>query len=302
MAGTLTRPRDAPSDILPIQSLQPEDADKLRLPDRRSVRALRQTLERHPGRSVWSRSTLEYAIVGPWRHRPEIASVDELVSVRSTEALLRSAFERCVAQGNDLMLIIELDSQRSPTRFERAGLELLEEVITYEMSAPSTAWQPRSPTQLTNVDARDSGMLDRVTRLDQSAFPWLWRNNRTEFDIYVRTPGVNLAVIESAGEPIAYVGMTLFGGWGHIDRIAVAPDRQGRGIGLELLTLAVASMRRQGANRIALSTQRTNWRSQRLYERFGFRRTFDHDYRLFGRWSGPEPRASSAAAAELLLA
>lgn len=254
---------------------------------------MRQTLELYPGRSVWAPATLEYALMGPWRNRSEIASVDELVAARHAESLLRAAFERCVAHGDELMLTIELDSQRSPTRHERAGLEMLEEVITYEMTAPQEPWRPGRTVRRVPVDAGDARAVDLVTRMDQAAFPWLWCNSRAEFDMYLRIPGVEVTVIEVNDEPIAYIGATMFAGWAHLDRIAVSPDRQGRGFGREALGLAVDSMRRRGARRVALSTQRTNWRSRRLYERFGFRRTYDHDYRLFGRWTRPERHAGS---------
>ena len=90
---------------------------------------------------------------------------------------------------------------------------------------------------------------------------------------------------------MAYFGVTLFPDWGHLDRIAVVPLQQGRGFGLETLGLAVATMRKRGARRVGLSTQRSNRRSQQLYERFGFQRTPAHDYRLFGAWCRPEPHA-----------
>jgi len=99
-------------------------------------------------------------------------------------------------------------------------------------------------------------------------------------------------MVEADGEAVAYFGVTLFPDWGHLDRVAVVPEHQGRGLGLETLGLAVDTMRRRGARRVGLSTQRTNVRSQRLYERFGFQRTPDHDYRLFGAWCRPERRAS----------
>jgi ribosomal protein S18 acetylase RimI-like enzyme len=236
-------------------------------------------------------STLEYALIGPWRNRPEIASIEDLVAVRHMEELLRAAVERCAEHGDDLVLTIELDSRRSPARYERAGLEMLEEVITYEMSIAREPWSGSGRIHLVRVNANDEAAVERVTDMDQASFPWLWRNNRAEFDVYLHTPGVEVWLVESDGEPVAYFGVTLFPDWGHLDRVAVVPEHQGRGFGLETLGLAVDTLRRRGARRAGLSTQRTNWRSQRLYERFGFRRTRDHDYRLFGAWCRPERRA-----------
>lgn len=295
MAATLSPPRHIRTPLGLIQTLEPDDIAMLRLPGQRGARALRLDLERHPGRSVWAPSTLEFAIIGPWRNRPEIACVNELVAVRHAEPLLRAAFERCVEYGDDLLLALELELQRSPTRFERAGMELLEEVITYEMPAPRQTWRPRQSLQYSPVHVGDKCAMDVVSRIDQAAFPWLWRNSRSEMDVYLSTPGVEVALVEIDGEPVAYTGITLFNGWGHLDRIAVVPEWQGDGFGLDALGLAVDTMRRRGAQRVALSTQRTNRRSQRLYERFGFRRTYDHDYRLFGRWTLPDRQRNESA-------
>lgn len=276
------RTRAPHDDIL---TLEPEDLPRLRLNGARSMHALRDEIARYPGRSVWAPSTLEFAIVSPWRNRPEIACVTELVAVRHAESLLRAAFDRCAEQGDDLFLALELETQRSPTRYERAEMALIEEVITYEIRTPRDAGSANPSVRLRSVHALDEPAIAAVTRIDRAAFPWLWRNSRAEFDAYLCTPGVEVALIEADGAAVGYIGITHFAGWGHLDRIAITPDRQGHGFGLDALHLAVAAMRRRGARRIGLSTQRTNRRSQKLYERFGFRRTFENDYRLYGRWT-----------------
>jgi ribosomal protein S18 acetylase RimI-like enzyme len=249
---------------------------------------MRRLLEVHPGRSVWVPATLEYALIGPWRNRPEIGSVEELVAVRHLEELLRAAVERCAEQGDELVLTVELDSRRSPARYERAGLEMLEEVITYQLGIGREPWSGSAHIRLGRVDPRDEEAVNLVTSIDRASFPWLWRNNRAEFDVYLDTPGVEVWLVEADGEPVAYFGVTLFPDWGHLDRVAVVPNLQGRGFGLETLGLAVDTMRQRGGRRVGLSTQRTNRRSQRLYERFGFQRTPEHDYRLFGAWCQAE--------------
>ncbi|MCC2629622.1 MAG: GCN5-related N-acetyltransferase [Thermomicrobiales bacterium] len=254
---------------------------------------MRRLLDLHPGRSVWVPTTLEYALIGPWRNRPEIASIEDLVAVRHLEELLRAAIERCADQGDELVLTVELDSQRSPARYERAGLDMLEEVITYELGSVREAWSGSGRIRLVRVQANDKAAIDLVTSIDQASFPWLWRNNRAEFDAYLDTPGVEVWLLEADDDPVAYFGVTLFPDWGHLDRIAVVPQQQGRGFGLETLGLAVDTMKKRGARRVGLSTQRSNRRSQRLYERFGFQRTPAHDYRLFGAWCRPEQPARS---------
>ena len=296
MAGTLTPVRGSRITAPEVRPLEREDIPALRLPGRRGADSVRKLFELHPGRSVWVPSTLEYALIGPWRNRPEIASIEDLVAVRHMDELLCAAVERCAAHGDDLVLTVELDSRRSPTRYERAGLEMLEEVITYEMGIMREPWSRSERMRLVGVSAFDEEDIDRVCDIDQASFPWLWRNSRAEFDVYLQTPGVEVWLVEADGEPVAYFGITLFPDWGHLDRVAVVPEHQGRGLGLDTLGLAVDTMRRRGARRVGLSTQGTNWRSQRLYERFGFSRTPDHDYRLFGAWCRPEHRADLLAA------
>lgn len=293
MAGVLAPPRGSRISTSVVRTLEPGDVAALRLPGSRGAESVRRLLELHPGRSVWVPSTLEYALIGPWRNRPEIASIEELVAVRHLDELLQAAVERCAEQGDELILTVELDSRRSPARYARAGLEMLEEVITYELGIGREPWSSSGRIRLVRLDANHAAAIDVVTTIDQASFPWLWRNNRVEFEVYLQTPGVEVWLIEADGQPVAYFGVTLFPDWGHLDRIAVVPEQQGRGFGLEALGLAVDTIRQRGARRVGLSTQRTNRRSQRLYERFGFQRTPDHDYRLFGAWCRPVDRAGA---------
>ena len=125
MAATLALARQTCAPLVDILTIEPDDVPSLRLSGARSTHALRQDIKRYPGRSVWAPTTLEFAIVGPWRNRLEIACITELNAVRHAEPLLRAAFERCVIQGDELFLALELETQRSPTRYERAGMELI---------------------------------------------------------------------------------------------------------------------------------------------------------------------------------
>lgn len=284
MAGALASFRPSRSMTPAVLPLGPEDVPSLHLPAGRSNQAMREALARYSGRSVWIPETLEYALLGPWRHRPEIANIDELVAVRHLELLLHRAFEQCAERGDALMLAIELESNRRGSRFARAGLEMLEEVITYEIEIARVPQQQSPGLRLARVGAGNARAIERLIEIDHAAFPWLWRNSAAEFEAYLRTPGVDVSFVERDGERIGYVGTTNFFGWGHLDRIAIDPGLQGQGIGRAALSLTVEAMRRRGASRAGLSTQRTNEISQRLYHRFGFVRTPSHDYQLYGAW------------------
>ena len=99
MAGLLAPPRGARVSSSVVRTLAPGDVPALRLPGSRGADSVRRMLDLHPGRSVWVPATLEYALIGPWRNRPEIASIEDLVAVRHLEELLRAAVERCADHG-----------------------------------------------------------------------------------------------------------------------------------------------------------------------------------------------------------
>jgi ribosomal protein S18 acetylase RimI-like enzyme len=271
----------------PIRVLTAADVPALRLDGggRIGEAALRRVLVEYPGRSVWMPASLEFALLAPWRHRDEIALVQELDAAAHGEALLAAAVERCRATGVALTLVIEVEDRRRPGFYAGGGLEPIEEVITYELGPPIPA-AARSGDNgglaFERVLPGDAIGMAELGRIDHAAFPWLWWNSEAEFAVYAATVGVRLFLVREGRRAVGYLGITSYPGWGHLDRIAVDPGLYGRGYGRRLLTFAVATLVAAGARRIALSTQRANVRSQRLYERAGFRRSPGFDYRLYG--------------------
>jgi ribosomal protein S18 acetylase RimI-like enzyme len=127
------------------------------------------------------------------------------------------------------------------------------------------------------------GTLETLIDVDSNSFPWLWRNSADEFREYFAQPGVEIFVLRVRGRAVGYLGITVFPGWGHIDRLAVVHGYQGRGLGRSLTEFAINRLASLGAVRVGLSTQQRNERSQTLYSRLGFRRQLSGDYRIYGR-------------------
>ena len=82
-------------------------------------------------------------------------------------------------------------------------------------------------------------------------------------------------VAELGGAPAGYAFVTAHHGGRlvHLVRIAVLPAHRGMGLGARLLAEVVGYARGLGADSLTLNTQTHNAPAQRLYERFGFRRT-----------------------------
>lgn len=266
--------------------LSEADIPQLRLPGRRSNEQMRDTLRSRPGRSVWVPGTLEHLLIASWRNRRDISSIEEISAVRHLPALVEQALAQCHQHGDELLLALELESHRGRSRLERAGLPQLEEVITYEIEAMRMPHVQAAHLHAVPVYREDNALLSQVLALDNAAFPWLWRNSLEEFWEYLDSPGVEVLAIFAEDQLVAYIGFTEFEGWGHIDRVAAQPERQGEGFGQAAVALGLDALRRGGARRVGLSTQRSNVRSQRLYERLGFQRTPELDYHLYGAWTG----------------
>ena len=67
-------------------------------------------------------------------------------------------------------------------------------------------------------------------------------------------------------------------GEGEFRMLAVAPQAQGRGVGLALAEMVVERFRSEGARGVALSSLATMVGAHRIYDRLGFRRDPERDW------------------------
>ncbi len=260
------------------------------------INELNRTVSIFPGRSLWIPEADELLVVSPWRNREEIAAVVQISAVRRLDELIGAARRAAFRLGAHAFVMPEWNETRNPQFYERNGLQIFEDVVSFEAgtgaSHPSDL-RRGNPTQLLTVDGP---LLDHILAIDHAAFPWLWRNSRLEFEHYLLTPGVEIwAHRDANGEPVSYVGITSYAGWGHLDRVAVVPGQQGRGYGEAAVLFAIARLRQLGARRVGLSTQRSNVRSQRLYLRIGFQQTRQNDYRIYGTLAPDAPAEARMA-------
>ena len=288
----LRRRSGTSSDDQRITPLTLDDVSRLPLTwyHRHDRAEIRRLIRNFPGRSVWQPNTGEFALIGPWRHRTDIVQVAELSAQSSAIALIESAAASAGHLGADLMVILESDERRRPSFYRSIDFDHLEDVITLELGIRPDAAD--ATTDLTFVRVvPESPEYDQIRRIDDLAFPWLWRNGSIEFSAYIRMPDVRIYLGLDNGRPVSYHGITLYRGWGHLDRIAVLPELQGQGVGFQTLRHAAAVMARAGAETVGLSTQGHNDQSRQLYERFGFVRQSNNDYRIYGRSLRDEPLA-----------
>lgn len=295
MIGRLTG-SEARQSAPDLKVLEPGDVSSLRLPwdGRFSLPELDRIAEATPRLSVWNRRTGEFLIGGAWRHRREVATIFELGATGGAIVLIDAWADVCRDAGIDLVIVSEQVERRKREFYESAHFELMEEIIVYELARVRAQPPDLGGLHFESFDVENERQFDELLELDHAAFPWLWWNSEQEIRQYAGSPGVSIDLgRDMSGRVVVYTGTTRYRTWGHLDRIAVSPERQGQGLGRAGLDFAAMTLARSGARRVGLSTQARNTRSRTLYEAYGFRRSPGHDYNLFGRWLRP-PDAATA--------
>ncbi len=133
---------------------------------------------------------------------------------------------------------------------------------------------------LENLDRQDSALLRRSRRLDRgailaadaAAFDSFWQLDDVGLAEAIRaTPTARVRVAEIDHHVVGYAVNGRSGVAGYLQRLAVHPDAQGRGLGRSLVLDGLRWMRRRGAVHALVNTQMANERAFQLYLAVGFR-------------------------------
>jgi ribosomal-protein-alanine N-acetyltransferase len=114
--------------------------------------------------------------------------------------------------------------------------------------------------------------LPEVAVVDSAAFDILWQNSLHTLE-RAYPQAVIATVAEVDGRVIGYQISTRSPVGAHLARLAVSPDKQGRGIGHALLADLVQKADRHGMYHLTVNTQDDNLTSLALYLKSGFRET-----------------------------
>ena len=121
--------------------------------------------------------------------------------------------------------------------------------------------------------------LPGIEQIDADAFGGVWQNSQSCLEIAFRQ-SVIATVTEIDGSIAGYQISTATQAGGHLARLAVDPEYQGRGIGYKLVLDMLAQFQRRGAHSVTVNTQHDNLVSLSLYQKAGFVRTGE-EYPLF---------------------
>lgn len=111
--------------------------------------------------------------------------------------------------------------------------------------------------------------LPGVQVIDEAAFTPVWQNSLTYLEIAFRQ-AMWATVAETARTLVGYQISTPTSVGGHLARLAVLPQHQGKGIGYALLYDLLDQFNRRGARAVTVNTQKDNYASLALYRKAGF--------------------------------
>ncbi|MDQ3947235.1 MAG: GNAT family N-acetyltransferase [Actinomycetota bacterium] len=151
--------------------------------------------------------------------------------------------------------------------FLRTGFAVQEELdlLTHDLGR-----LPPRPHGLRRAWRRDR---PAVIEVDALAFPPFWRLHEGGLEeALAATPSVRFRVAGRGRGGLAGYAIAGRGGdTGYLQRLAVHPAARGRGLGRTLVVDALVWLRRRGAARAMVNTQRTNEGALALYQACGFR-------------------------------
>lgn len=184
----------------------------------------------------------------------------------------RWTIERCVeqlaAQGYRAALTSALNAvEQRP--FLEAGFTVHERLhlLRHDLVRLPDPVRLPAPLRLRRGRRRDrAGAL----RVDAAAFAPFWRfDTRGLADARSATPSSRFRVVDD-GTVVAYAVTGRAGSIGYLQRLAVLPERQRRGIGRALTIDGLHWARRRGAASLLVNTQESNTAAVELYESLGF--------------------------------
>ena len=209
----------------------------------------------------------EHYRVGSWRGQPAIGYVAPL---SPPELLTRTGLEQVLARlarrGYREVLTAAL-TESEQSFFRGAGFAVHERLHLLQHDLEAVAPPATGPSELRRIRRWHHRALLGV---DARSFDPFWKLDRANLVEAIRaTPSTRLTGCFVRG-CVGYAITGFAGDQGYLQRLAVDPDHQGRGLATALVHDSLAWLVQRGATAASVNTQESNTRALDLYERLGF--------------------------------
>ncbi len=195
-----------------------------------------------------------------WTESRLYISILEMLLEQLTTPLIKRGVRYLYYSGNDM----QNDWLRDVLLVRGFALHrLLYAYDKYDYNIPATG---NPGVQLRSVEKRD---IPALLAIEEACFEDFWRYDALSFEEIAATHPY-FVVAELNGKVVGYQFNALEDEQGYLVRIAVHPSVSGQGVGIRLMSEAIAFFQQERVLRIMLNTQDDNVRAHRLYEWFGF--------------------------------
>lgn len=195
-----------------------------------------------------------------WTESRLYISILEMLLEQLTTPLIKRGVRYLYYSGNDM----QNDWLRDVLLVRGFALHrLLYAYDKYDYNIPAAG---NPGVQLRSVEKRD---IPALLAIEEACFEDFWRYDALSFEEIAATHPY-FVVAELNGKVVGYQFNALEDEQGYLVRIAVHPSVSGQGVGIRLMSEAIAFFQQERVLRIMLNTQDDNVRAHRLYEWFGF--------------------------------
>ncbi|MGI8685146.1 MAG: GNAT family N-acetyltransferase [Acidimicrobiales bacterium] len=213
----------------------------------------------------WGRERVR---TGPWRGDRDVAYLTPLPDAPLPSAVfVRRCLDQLAARGFQRVITSAL-SPAEQAGFLGAGFEVHERLHLLEHDLRHVPRADLAALRRGSADDHPS-----VLAVDGRAFPSFWRIDETSLgEALNATPNSRFRVAALDGGVVGYAVTGRAGRRGFLQRLAVDPDEQRRGLGRALCIDALRWLRRWRVEQAVVNTQMGNEAALTLYESLGFRR------------------------------
>lgn len=209
---------------------------------------------------------------GPWHDRPDIAYLVPLTPAASLRSDVLVRTRHILDERGFRHLYTAAVGYAERDALVRDGYSVHEELhlLRHDLRSPLPERLPRRARPgLRRGRGRDHGA---VLELDHKAFGPFWRLDCNGLEEALRATPISRLRVTDDDARSGYSITGRAGPNGYLQRLAVDPDIQSRGLGTALLADCLHYLRRRHATSVLVNTQLDNDRALDLYERCGFER------------------------------
>ena len=205
---------------------------------------------------------------GSWRGRDDLAYLVPLSSAATlTPAALEQIRSRLREDGFDAVVTAAV----GPSERDMLAADGFDEHESLHLLRHELSDLPPRPARTRGIRRGGRRDLDAILDVDRQTFEAFWQLDRDGLlEAIAATPVSRLRVVRDPGV-VGYAVTGRAGDQGYLQRLAVHPERQGEGLGIDLVADALHWLRRRQVRTCWVNTQEANEAALALYHRLGFR-------------------------------